>query len=1164
MNFAVPLSASATAPAADVANVQYAWTITDPSGAQSTLTGANPSFIPQKAGAYGANLLVTDGTGGMATASGTFTILSSPVAIHGFALPSGAVEGATVGLHGSADDALGGAVTLTWTITPPKGAALTATGTDVSFVPPANGGYQVTLTANSVNGSATVAGTFSVANLPPSVTSVTLPKTPVANTPLTLVATATDPGGDADTLTYQWTLLPPIGLPIVVSGAQATFTPAYEGDYNIRLVVTDGDGAQAFADAVLPVLDAPLTAGALTLPVAVEGQPFQNVPVFHFTDADPSGVAIDYTAVVTLGDGNQLTLTGNPGSQGQIVASKGGFDVQLSYTYAQVMSGKTFGVTVTDAGGATASASTNSFAVADAPLVAGALVANGGVEYTNVTTLAASFTFGDQSAPASRFSGTINWGDGTSTEFTSAAITGAGGSYAVSGKHQYALYGSYPITVTINDTGGSSTIDRGTTIVADALMTKGSVSASGGIEYTTPTSLSATLTDADPSVLSSRFSGTISWGDGTSTAFTSQSVTGSGGTYTVSGTHQYALYGSYSITVTINDAGGSSTSDGGTTSVADAPLTKGGLSAAGGIAYTTATALSAIFTDADLNAAASRFSGTINWGDGTSTLFTSAAVTGSGGTYTISGSHQYALAGNYPITVTVNDAGGSAATDTGSTMVAKASTSATVMTTSPVYTGSPVNPIASVHAMGAGGLNDSSVGGFAFSYSGTSNAGLAYGPSATAPTNAGSYTVTVTYNGDPNHSTSSSSAVPFSITKASSSATVMTTNPVYTGSQLNPIASVLATGAGSLSDSKPSDFTFTYAGSGSTVYAASATPPTNAGNYTVTATYNGDANHSPSSASTPVPFSIGKASSAASILSISNPTYTGLAAVGIVTSVQATGAGSLSDTSASDFTFSYAGSGSTVYAASVTPPTNAGNYTVTASYTGDANHNPSSASTPVPFSIGKASSMTTLTTNTNLVYTGATVAPVATVRATGVGALTDTNTADFTFSYSGTSTAGVAYGPSPTAPTNAGSYSVTATYNGDANHSTSSSGAVPFVISAAATNVILTSSRPSGSYYGQSMTITAAVSIVAPGGGTPVGAVQFAVNGVNIGSPVAIVAAGNGGYTAQLTSSTLPIGSDALKATFTPSSSNFMGGYNVLTQTVGVGALLLDSSGSAR
>src|SRR5207245_2531486 len=119
------------------------------------------------------------------------------------------------------------------------------------------------------------------------------------------------------------------------------------------------------------VADAPLTAGAITPPVAVEGQAFSNVAAFYFTDADPAGAASDYTATVTWGDGSSATLTSTPSADGQIVASAGGFDVQLSHTYAEELANQTFNIAVSDLGGAAAiSASTSTFSVADAPLSA--------------------------------------------------------------------------------------------------------------------------------------------------------------------------------------------------------------------------------------------------------------------------------------------------------------------------------------------------------------------------------------------------------------------------------------------------------------------------------------------------------------------------------------------------------------------------------------------------------------------------------------------------------------------------------------------------------------------------------------------------------------------------------------------------------------------------
>src|SRR5262249_25555553 len=117
-----------------------------------------------------------------------------------------------------------------------------------------------------------------------------------------------------------------------------------------------------------------LALGTLTPPAAVEGLPLTNVTVYHFTDANHSALASDYTAQVVLGDGNVLSLASAAGANGQIVANPdGGFDVQLSHTYANEASNLTFRVTVASNSGPTTSIGTNTFSVADAPLTAGTL-----------------------------------------------------------------------------------------------------------------------------------------------------------------------------------------------------------------------------------------------------------------------------------------------------------------------------------------------------------------------------------------------------------------------------------------------------------------------------------------------------------------------------------------------------------------------------------------------------------------------------------------------------------------------------------------------------------------------------------------------------------------------------------------------------------------------
>jgi hypothetical protein len=70
----------------------------------------------------------------------------------------------------------------------------------------------------------------------------------------------------------------------------------------------------------------------------------------------------------------------------------------------------------------------------------------------------------------------------------------------------------------------------------------------------------ATLTDADPSGTVTDYTGQINWGDGTTSPCPSTSCTISVGTssgFTVSGSHIYRNNGSFTVTISITDAGGS-------------------------------------------------------------------------------------------------------------------------------------------------------------------------------------------------------------------------------------------------------------------------------------------------------------------------------------------------------------------------------------------------------------------------------------------------------------------------------------------------------------------------------------------------------------------------------------------------------------------------------
>ena len=156
---------------------------------------------------------------------------------------------------------------------------------------------------------------------------------------------------------------------------------------------------------------------------------------------------------------------------------------------------------------------------------------------------------------------------------------------------------------------------------------------------------------------------TINWGDGTSPS--AGKVAANTGQLT--GTHTYTNEGAYHASFTYTNSDGFPETRPFDVKVQDALLVATGVpvSATAGVAV---KAKVATFTHANPAGAASDYTATITWGDGTaSTAGTISAAAGGG--FEVTGSHTYAAAGQYTISVTINDVGGAKATTTSSANV---------------------------------------------------------------------------------------------------------------------------------------------------------------------------------------------------------------------------------------------------------------------------------------------------------------------------------------------------------------------------------------------------------------------------------------------------------------------------------------------------------------
>ena len=293
------------------------------------------------------------------------------------------------------------------------------------------------------------------------------------------------------------------------------------------------------------------------------------------------------------------------------------------------------------------------------------------------------------------------------------------------------------------------------------------------------------------------------------------------------------------------------------------------------------------------------------------------------------------------------------------------------------------------------------------SYTGTG--ATTYGPSATAPTGAGTYTVTTHTAGDTNNAATDSAPAALTINKAN--ATVSGTGGTFTYNGSPQSGSGSATGGAGESLS----VTLSYTGTGTTTYGPSSTAPTGAGTYQVVATTTGDSNNNGGSSS-PQSLTINKANAAVNATG-GTFTYNGSAQAG---SGSATGGAGETLT----VTLSYSGTGATTYGPSATAPSLAGTYQVTATTAGDANNN-GGTSSPSALTINKFNTLMAAFGGT-FTYNGS--PEVGSGQALGGAG----ESLPVTLSYQGIS--GTTYGPTATAPTNAGVYLVTAHTVGDANN----------------------------------------------------------------------------------------------------------------------------------
>lgn len=541
-----------------------------------------------------------------------------------------------------------------------------------------DGKYTVALTVqDDDNGqSLTRWVTVQVTNAPPIITAVSLDKsTIVESESVILTGTFTD-GGSNDThvAVVDWgdgqtseAVVDPVARTFSAEHQYLSCPPASPHQFTVHVSVEDNAGDSAVASLPVTVKPAPPEVEAGDDQTADEGQAITFAG--SFTD---KSLEDTHTIVWDFGDGTTASGTLTPT---HTYADNGTYTVTLTVTDSSRQS-------ATDTLTATIANVDPTLTVVGAQTIAeGALL-----ELAQLGQFTDPGFTNAAGGTSETFSYFINWGDGT------AAITGEvedvqQGSAGVptqgtfGGSHVYASEGSYIVTVILSDDDGGA--DTGlfnvtVTNVAPTLTVVGN--------QTTAEGTMLQITDigqfTDPGFANPLRPGTereetftysIDWGDGTaaSTGIATIDHAGAAGTPTAGsfdGSHVYADNGTYVVTVTVSDDDGGTASESFQVTVSNVAPTLGVI---GNQTATAGVPLNltdiGVFTDPGFanplnptGEVAETFTYTIDWGDDTPPSSGAATIdqAGSAGVFTsgsFDGSHTYAAAGTYVVTVRVTD-----------------------------------------------------------------------------------------------------------------------------------------------------------------------------------------------------------------------------------------------------------------------------------------------------------------------------------------------------------------------------------------------------------------------------------------------------------------------------------------------------------------------------
>jgi large repetitive protein len=443
---------------------------------------------------------------------------------------------------------------------------------------------------------------------------------------------------------------------------------------------------------------------------------------------------------------------------------------------------------------------------------------------------------------------------------------------------------------------------------------------------------------------------------------------------------------------------------------------------------------------------------------------------------------------------------------------------------------------------------------------------LAAAGTATCATNAltaGVHTITAVYSGDSNFITSTSEALTQTVLSTTTTTVISSANPSVFGQSIQYTATVA--GGPTVTG------TITFRDGGSNIAgcvavaviasSASCTVSPTVASHNITAVYSGDASNTASTSA--VMTQVVAADPTTTVVTATvNPTVFGQS-VTFTATVTANTPGSGTPTGKVTFdngAIAIGGCGSVAMVAGVatctTTALTVGVHSITGVYNGSSSY-VTSTSSVLTATVNQGATTAAVGSSLNPSVSGQAATYTATVTVVAPAAGTPTGTVNFedggvtiagcgakTLAAAGTATCAVTYA-------GAGTHSITAIYSGNASFAGSTSPTVTQTVNQASTSTALASSL-NPSVTGQPVTLTASVSVIAPGSGTRTGTVMFEDGGVTIAGCAASAVSAAG--TAVCAASFPAAGAHPLTALYS-GDANFTGSTSpVLTETINQGA----------